>query len=44
MCNYHFDQPFIIIGYIGRAVIFDLRFCMEVGDDELVIMWDDVIG
>ena len=38
------DQPFIIMGCMERMVIFDLHFHMEAGDDELVVMRDDIIG
>lgn len=27
-----------------RMVIFNLHFRMEAGDEELVVMWDDIIG
>ena len=43
MGDYHW-LDFIIMGCTERMVIFDLRFRLEVGDDELVIMWEDVIG
>ena len=38
------DQPFIISGCTERTVIFELRFRMEVGGNEPVVMRDDVIG
>ena len=38
------DQPFAITGCTERTVIFDLRFRMEVGDEDPVVMRDDVIG
>ena len=38
------DQPFTITGYTERTVIFDLRFRMEVGGEDPVVVRDDVIG
>ena len=38
------DQPFAITGCTERTVIFDLRFRMEVSDEDPVVMRDDVIG
>ena len=38
------DQPFIISGCTERIVIFELRFRMEMGGNEPVVMRDDVIG
>ena len=38
------DQPSIITGCTKHTVIFDLRFCTEAGDEEPVVMRDDVIG
>ena len=37
------DQPFITTGYTERTVIFDLRFRMEAGDDEPIVMWKGII-
>ena len=38
------DQPFAITRCTGRTVIFDLCLHMEVGDENPVVMRDDVIG
>ena len=38
------DQPFVITGCTERTVIFDLRFRMEVGDEDPVVIREDVIG
>ena len=38
------DQPFAITGCTECTVIFDLRFHMEVGNEDPVFMRDDVIG
>ena len=38
------DQPFAITCCTERTVIFDLRFRMKVGDEDPVIMRDDIIG
>ena len=38
------DMPFIIAGCTERTVIFDLRFHMEVPDDDPVLLRNDVIG
>ena len=38
------DQPFAITDCTERTVIFDLRFRVEVGDEDPVVMRDDVIG
>ena len=38
------DQPFVIMGCMESTVIFGLRFYVEAGDEEPVVMRDGVIG
>ena len=43
-CATTIDRAFAIMGYTERTVIFDLHFCMEVGDEDPVVMRNNVIG
>ena len=38
------DQPFAITSCIERMVIFNLRFRIEVGDKDSVVIRDNIIG